>query len=259
MARELLLGVDIGTYSSKGVVCAPDGRVLAAAAVEHGLSLPRPGWAEQDADAVWWGDLVEVSRRLLAAGSIRRRSRRRRVSAIGSCLLPVDGAGTPLRPGILYGIDTRATEEIAWLNDTFGDEELRALGGMGLTSQAMGPKILWLRRHEPEVYARAARMATSSSYLVFKLTGEWVMDRHSASYYNPLDRHKHHGMGRHVSRTRSWNSTVCRRCCGRTKSRAKSALPPLTPRASAPGRPLPWARSTPRPRPSASASSNRAT
>jgi xylulokinase len=186
MARDLLLGVDIGTYSSKGVVCASDGRVLATATVEHGLSLPRPGWAEQDADTVWWADLVEITRRLLAGGIDSNDIGAVGVSAIGSCLLPVDAAGIPLRPGILYGIDTRATDEIAWLNETFGDVELRALGGMGLTSQAIGPKILWLRRHEPDVFARAATMATSSSYLVFKLTGEWVMDRHSASHYNPL-------------------------------------------------------------------------
>lgn len=186
MGRELLLGVDIGTYSSKGVVCTPGGDVLASATVEHGLSLPRPGWAEQDADAVWWGDLVEITRRLLADGIDAGDIGAVGVSAIGSCLLPVDAAGAALRPGILYGIDTRATDEIAWLNAEYGEDALRAFGGMALTSQAIGPKILWLRRHEPDIYARAARMVTSSSYLVFKLTGEWVMDRHSASHYNPL-------------------------------------------------------------------------
>jgi xylulokinase len=108
------------------------------------------------------------------------------VSAIGACLLPVDAAGRPLRPGILYGIDTRAGEEVAWLNERFGEGALFDLGGMALTSQAIGPKILWLRRHEPEVYARTHKVLSASSYLVLRLTGEWVMDRHSASYYNPL-------------------------------------------------------------------------
>jgi xylulokinase len=186
MAGELLLGVDIGTYSSKGALCTPAGEAIATATVEHGLSLPRPGWAEQDADAIWWGDFVEITRRLLADGITGDDVGAVGVSAIGSCLLPVDEQGAPLRPGILYGIDTRATEEIAWLNDQFGESALRELGGMALTSQAMGPKILWLRRHEPEVYERAAKFVSSSSYLVHKLTGEWTMDRHSASHYNPL-------------------------------------------------------------------------
>ena len=186
MTRDLLLGIDIGTYSSKGVVCSPAGVVLASATVEHGLSLPRPGWAEQDADAVWWGDAVELTKRLLAGGVSADDIGAVGVSAIGACLLPVDAAGVPLRPGILYGIDTRASDEIAWLNARFGEDELREFSGMGLTSQAIGPKILWLRRHEPDVFARAEKLATATSYLVFKLTGEWAMDRHTASYYNPL-------------------------------------------------------------------------
>ncbi len=186
MAGELLLGVDIGTYSSKGVLCTPAGEVLASETIEHGLSLPRPGWAEHDADEIWWGDFVGLCRALLRdrysgadVGAVA-------VSAIGACMLPVDAAGRPLRPGILYGIDTRATEEIAWLTREFGEAPLFDLGGMALTSQAIGPKILWLRRHEPEVYARTAKILSASSYLVLRLTGEAVMDRHTASYYNPL-------------------------------------------------------------------------
>ena len=186
MPGQLLLGVDIGTYSSKGVLCTPTGEVLASETIEHGLRLPRPGWAEHDADAVWWGEFAAISRALLGdrfrgedVGGVA-------VSAIGACLLPVDRAGRPLRPGILYGIDTRATAEIAWLNERFGEGPLFDHGGMSLTSQAIGPKILWLRRHEPDVYARTDKVLSASSYLVYRLTGEFVMDRHTASYYNPL-------------------------------------------------------------------------
>ena len=186
MPGELLLGVDIGTYSAKGVLCTPAGEVLATETIEHGLSLPRPGWAEHDADAVWWGGLVALCRTLLGDRYRGDQIGGVAVSAIGACLLPVDAAGRPLRPGILYGIDSRASEEIAWLNEHFGEAPLFALGGMALTSQAIGPKIRWLRRHEPDVYAKAHKLVSASSYLVLRLTGEWVMDRHSASYYNPL-------------------------------------------------------------------------
>jgi xylulokinase len=88
--------------------------------------------------------------------------------------------------GILYGIDTRATDEIAWLNERFGEGPMFDLGGMALTSQAIGPKILWIKRNEPEVYAAASMFLGSSSYMVYRLTGEYVMDYHTASYYNPL-------------------------------------------------------------------------
>ncbi|MDP9369965.1 MAG: FGGY family carbohydrate kinase, partial [Chloroflexota bacterium] len=135
MAGELLLGVDIGTYSSKGVLCTPAGEVLASETIEHGLSLPRPGWAEHDADGIWWGDFVGLCRAFLRGKYTGADVGAVAVSAIGACMLPVDAAGRPLRPGVLYGIDTRATEEIAWLNREFGEDALFDLGGMALTSQ----------------------------------------------------------------------------------------------------------------------------
>ena len=186
MAGPLLLGVDIGTSSAKGVLCAPGGEVLATETIEHGLSLPRPGWAEHDAETIWWGEFAAISRALLGGRYTGADVGAVAVSAIGACLLPVDASGNPLRSGILYGIDSRATDEIAWLNQEFGEEALFALGGMALTSQAIGPKILWLRRHEPEVYAAAHQLFSASSFIVHRLTGEFVMDRHTASYYNPL-------------------------------------------------------------------------
>ncbi len=186
MPAELLLGVDIGTYSSKGVLCTPAGGILTNHTIEHELSLPRPGWAEHDADAIWWGEFVALCRALLGETYRGEDVAGVAVSAIGACMLPVDQRGRPLRPGVLYGIDTRATAEIAWLNERFGEAELFDLGGMALTSQAIGPKILWLRRHEPEVWEQTVKILSASSYLVLRLTGEAVMDRHTASYYNPL-------------------------------------------------------------------------
>ena len=186
MVAELLLGVDIGSYSSKGVLVTPEGEVLASATVEHEMSLPRPGWAEHDADAIWWGEFVAITRQLLSGKYSGDDVGAVAVSAIGSCMLPVDRDGNALRPGVLYGIDTRSTAEIEWLNQHFGEQPMFDLGAMALTSQAIGPKILWLQCNEPEIYAQTHKILTASSYPVLKLTGEMVMDRHSASYYNPL-------------------------------------------------------------------------
>jgi len=186
MAGTLLLGIDIGTYSAKGVLCTPDGEVVASHTVEHGLSLPRPGWAEQDADDVWWRGLVDISRAIVAAGHHADDIGAVAVSAIGPCLLPVDAQGRPLRQAILYGIDTRAQAEIEWLNAEFGAEALFDLGGMPLTSQAIGPKILWYRRNEPDLYANTKKILTASSYLIYRLTGEYVIDRHTGAHFNPL-------------------------------------------------------------------------
>ena len=186
MLGSLLLGIDIGTSSSKGVLCSPDGEVLASTIVEHETSFPRPGWAEHDADQIWWGEFVQICRKLLSGTYSGADVGGVAVSAIGPCMLPVDEHDRPLRPGILYGIDSRAQAEITWLENHFGADAMFDLNGMALTSQAVGPKIRWLRQHEPEIFARTAKFHSASDYMVLRLTGEHVMDRHTASYYVPL-------------------------------------------------------------------------
>ena len=186
MAGTLLLGVDIGTSSSKGVLCTSEGDVVASTVVHHDTSFPRPGWAEHDADGLWWGEFVEICQRLLKDSNRSADVGAVAISAIGPCMLPLDADGHPLRPAVLYGIDTRATAEIAWLEERHGAEAIFALGGMPLSTQAVGPKILWLRRHEPELFARTAMVHSSSDYVVYRLTGEHVIDRHTASAFNPL-------------------------------------------------------------------------
>ena len=182
---ELLLGIDIGTSSSKGVIARADGEVVASAERPHGVSRPRPGWVEQDAEQVWWGDVKALSQELLPhlegaalAGVC--------TSGLGPCVVAADADGHPLRRAILYGVDTRATQEIAELTERFGADEILRRCGSPLSSQAVGPKLLWLRRNEPEVWERTDRFFTASSFLVNRLTGEYVLDHHSASQSDPL-------------------------------------------------------------------------
>jgi xylulokinase len=181
---ELLLGIDIGTSSTKGVLARPDGEVVAMAERPHELSLPRPGWAEHDAEEVWWEDFRVICAELLprADGKIAAVC----PSGIGACLLPANRDGRPLRPAILYGIDTRAEKEIEELTDRYGGEEILARCGSPLSSQAVGPKLLWLRRNEPEVWQKTEKLFMASSFIVHRLTGEYVLDHHSASQCDPL-------------------------------------------------------------------------
>ena len=182
-----LLGIDIGTYSSKGVLVEADGTLVSTAVVEHEMSIPHPGWAEQDADAVWWGDVVKICRQLLNGAPYHGADVAAvAVSAIGPCMLPLDSHDHPLRPGLLYGVDARASAQIDELNRKWGEEAIYDFSGMALTSQAVGPKILWLRENEPELWKQTAHITTASSYLILRLTGEKVIDRHTASHYMPL-------------------------------------------------------------------------
>jgi xylulokinase len=179
-----VLGIDIGTSATKAVLARPDGTVIAQARRNHALSLPEPGWAEHDAEAVWLHDVLGVCAELtpLARGALRAVC----VSGIGPCVVPCDKDLQPLRPAILYGIDTRATEEVVELERRYGSDAILRRGGSVLSSQALGPKLLWLQRHEPEVWARTAGWFMASSFVVARLTGEYVLDRHSASQCDPL-------------------------------------------------------------------------
>lgn len=181
---ELLLGIDIGTSSSKGVLVTGDGEIVARASRAHGVSQPHPGWVEHDAETVWWQDFLSICRELVAAAD--RPLGGLAVSGIGPVLLAADADGTPLRPAILYGVDTRAEREIAELTDELGAEAILARAGTALSSQAVGPKWRWLARHEPEVFERTALFLMCSSYLVHRLTGEYVLDHHSASQCDPM-------------------------------------------------------------------------
>jgi xylulokinase len=181
------MGIDIGTYSSKGVLTTLQGRILAQQTIEHGMDIPQPGWAEQDAESIWWGEFAAIARGLLEmSGRSGADVGAVAASAIGPCVVPVGADGRALRAGILYGIDTRATREITDLNARYGSEAMYARGGSMLTTQAVGPKILWLRRHEPDAYAAADSFHSASDYIVLRLTGEHVMDAYTASLYNPL-------------------------------------------------------------------------
>jgi len=181
---EVLLGLDIGTSSAKAVLATPGGELLASAERPHATARPRPGWVEHDAEGAWWEAVVSLCRELAAQGPWPPAAVC--VSGLGPCVLAAGADGRPLRPAILYGVDTRAQAEIAELTEELGAEAIVARGGSLLTTQAVGPKLLWLRRREPDVWARTRRLLMASSYAVQRLTGEYVLDHHSASQCDPL-------------------------------------------------------------------------
>ena len=187
----LLLGVDIGTASSKGVLVHADGTVVATATRAHEVSRPHPGWVEHDAQTVWWADFTAISQELTARAPEPVAAVG--VSGIGPCLLPVDSDDRPLRPAILYGVDTRATVEIDELTQMFGEQTILERCGSVLTSQAVGPKLAWLRADEPQTWAATRRFLMAHSFVVRRLTGSYILDHHSASQCTPMyDPVEHH-------------------------------------------------------------------
>ncbi len=127
------LGIDIGTFESKGVLVDENGQVLAQASRPHKLEVPQPGWAEHRPEEEWWGDFTHISRRHIAEtgiapGDIKAVA----CSGIGPCMLPVDGEGTPLMNAVLYGVDGRAEKEIIELEQRIGEVSAAAAKATGL-------------------------------------------------------------------------------------------------------------------------------
>jgi xylulokinase len=178
------LGVDIGTSSSKGVLVDVDGAIIATATRTHEVSRPHSGWVEMDGD-VWWDELVAIARELLGAvpdAEVLGVG----VSGMGPCVLLADDDDRPVRPAILYGVDTRSTAQIDRMTTELGIDEITRVGGSTLTSQAGGPKLAWVREEDPDAWSRARRLFMPASWLARKLTGAYVLDHQSASQVSPL-------------------------------------------------------------------------
>ncbi|MHC5262785.1 FGGY-family carbohydrate kinase [Streptomyces sp. UC4497] len=183
MPQSAVIGVDIGTSSSKGILVALDGTVLHTAVREHTVDRPAPGHVEMPGE-VWWDEFVSLARELTSAQDTDVVAVG--VSGMGPCVLLTDADDTPLRPAILYGVDTRSVDQIERLDRELGADEIVRRCGSRLTSQAAGAKVAWVADEEPELFARARRLYMPSSWLARKLTGAYVLDHHSASQCTPL-------------------------------------------------------------------------
>ncbi|GAA3219942.1 FGGY-family carbohydrate kinase [Dactylosporangium siamense] len=179
-----IVGIDVGTSSTKGVLVALDGTILASATRAHEVRHPRPGHVEMDA-GIWWDEAVSIIRELLSVAHSEVTAVG--VSGMGPCVVITDEAGTPLRPGILYGVDTRATAQIARLTAQLGGAgPIRERTGSALSTQSVGPKLAWLAEHEPDQWARARRLFMPATWLGWQLTGAYYLDQHSASQCTPM-------------------------------------------------------------------------
>ncbi len=187
MAKKYLFGFDIGTSESKGTICDQDGNVIATAASAHSLKTPHPGWAEHDPLGDWWYDFKKITAELLEKSGVDPKDIAGiGVSAIMAAITPVDEKGNPLRNAILYGIDTRCQAQAKELNETIGEETLKEWFDTTLTIEHFGPKILWIKQNEPEVFAKTKQITMASGFVNLKLTGVNAVDIYSATSALPM-------------------------------------------------------------------------
>ena len=175
---EVVVGLDVGTTGVKGIAVAPDGTVAAVA--EHGypLSTPQAGWSEQDPED-WWRATEVV------LGALGAELGGARIAGIGLTgqmhgLVALDSADSVIRPAILWN-DQRTGAECAEIEELIGLDRLISLTGNRALTGFTAPKLLWLRRHEPDSYHRIARIMLPKDYVRLRLTGEWATDVADAS------------------------------------------------------------------------------
>jgi xylulokinase len=180
MTRRLFLGIDVSTTGAKALLIDPEGRVVATASTPLTLQTPKPLWSEQDPHEWWKGTAASVRKALADAGASGEE-----VAAVGLTgqmhgLVLLDADRKVLRPAILWN-DQRTGAECEEIERRVGRAELiREVGNVALTGFT-APKILWVRNHEPEVYAKAKLVLLPKDYVRLRLTGEAAMDKADGS------------------------------------------------------------------------------
>jgi xylulokinase len=200
-----LMGLDIGTQAVKGIIVRHTGHVVAQASVDREPTHPHPGWVEMDAERDWWGSSLTVIHELLDRADVKPES----ISAIGvcglvPCLCPLDEQARPLRPAILYA-DNRALNELNWVNQQTN---------LSLSAEAVIPKLVWLKQHQPDVFRHTHTVLSAHNYVVYRLTGQLSMDYDTASILG----------GVFDAATRAWDIHTCR-----LLGLPSEMLPPLFP------------------------------
>jgi xylulokinase len=179
MGEQVFLGIDVGTSGVKAILVATSGEVVAASTTPLTMATPRPGWAEQDPAAWWQAALASIH-------AIRRARPDATVAAVGisgqmHSSVFLDGAGDVIRPALLW-CDGRTTAECAEITEKVGGEErLRDLACNPALEGFTLPKVLWLRKHEPEAFARLAKVVLPKDYIRYRLTGVLATDPSDAS------------------------------------------------------------------------------
>jgi xylulokinase len=169
-----LVGLDVGTTGVKALAISPEGEVLARIEREYPLAMPQPGWAEQDPED--WRRAAEEALDELGAGEVAG------IGLTGQMhgLVALDADERVLRPAILWN-DQRTGAECREIEERVGLARLIELTGNRALPGFTAPKLLWLRRHEPEVFERVAHVLLPKDYVRLALTGERATDVADAS------------------------------------------------------------------------------
>jgi xylulokinase len=177
----MFLGIDVGTGGTRAVLVDRSGRVVESAASEHAaIRSEQIGWAEQEPED-WW----RAAREAIAAVAAAAQLAGAEVEAVGltgqmhGCVM-LDAQGEVLRPALIW-CDQRTQPECDWLNRTVGPARLIELTSNPALPNFTLTKLLWVKTHQPEIFARIEHVLCPKDYVRYRLTGEYAMDMQEAS------------------------------------------------------------------------------
>ena len=196
--EPLLLGIDIGTSACKVALFSPGGKVEATASAEYPVFYPQPGWAEQNPED-WWAGVCSALQKMFAASGISPS----RIAGVGIdgqswSAIPVDGEGRVLYNTPIW-MDTRAQAICQTLGQQIGEEAIFQVCGNPLQPSYTLPKVLWYKKHQPEVYQQAKAILQSNGFIAYKLTGAFSQDLSQGYGYQCFNMRKG-----------NWDEDLCR-------------------------------------------------
>ena len=200
MNDGLVLGIDCGTQSLRAALFGTDGTLVASATQGYATDRPRINWAEQNPEDWWRGLCATVPRCLDEAGVSGDAVAALACDGTSCTAVFADADGTPLRPAILW-MDIRAAQEARQIEETL--DPVLDHCGRRISAEWLLPKVLWVRREQPDVYARAAYVVEGVDWLTWRLTGRWITSNSNASGKRhwtpeagwPTDFYEHLGIG----------------------------------------------------------------
>ena len=186
MATQHILTIDVGTSSTKTSLWTETGQLLAHASSAYPLNRPELLWAEIDGD-IWWQAVCETIKSVLAKSEVDPVSIAGiGVDAVSWTLIPVDEAGNPLRPAMIW-LDRRAEKEITWLKSLPQAESLVNLNANPLDAAYITPKLVWLKNNHPDIFNSAHKFLEATGFIVSRFTSKFVCDYTQAYGYHFFD------------------------------------------------------------------------
>lgn len=186
MASRHIITVDVGTSSTKTSLWTEAGELVSHASSGYDLRRPEPLWAEIEGD-IWWRAVCETIQAVLTISKVDPASVVGiGVDAVGWTLIPVDHAGNPMHPAMIW-LDRRAEAETRWLKSLPEADALVDLNANPLDAAYITPKLIWLKRNHPEIFNSAYKFLDATGFIVSRLTGEFVCDFTQAYGYHFFD------------------------------------------------------------------------